>query len=522
MKNSKIHNFLYVDMQAYRSLAAIAFWLLASIASSSAQAADRNIVLFVTDDQSPLLGCYGDKTAKTPAIDALASDGMLFRNAFATTASCSPSRSVILSGVHHHKNGQYGLQHDYHKFESFDDVASLTLPRVLAQSGYRTAQVGKYHVGPEFAFHFNSYLNGSHRNPVEMADNCREFITKSDDHPFFLYFATADPHRSGQLDESSSLKLKPDLFGNLPKHANIPGVVEEIFDPDKLNVPKFLTDNPETRAELAQYYQSCSRVDQGLARLVSILKAAGVYDKTLIVFTSDHGMPFPGAKTTLYDAGLRVPFVVRDPYTATRGTQSESLVSHTDITPSLIDFAGALDSSANAPKNWIDPRALLKANHLDTRDNHGWGRQFNKYQGKSWMHLLSSPSDAHWDALFSSHTMHEIQMYYPMRAIRDHQYKLIWNIAHPLPFPFASDLWAASSWQSQYQQGPQARYGQKSVGEYIQRPEFELYHVANDPDESHNLALDASNSEVLDKYKNLLKAAQKETEDPWIMKWDYE
>jgi N-sulfoglucosamine sulfohydrolase len=88
----------------------------------SAPAAERNIIVFITDDESPTLGCYGDRVAVTPAVDALAADGTLFENAFATTASCSASRSVILSGLHNHANGQYGHQHEFHKFASWHDV----------------------------------------------------------------------------------------------------------------------------------------------------------------------------------------------------------------------------------------------------------------------------------------------------------------------------------------------------------------------------------------------------------------
>ena len=98
--------------------------------SQWSEAAERNIIVFVTDDESPTLGCYGDDVAVTPAIDALAADGVVFDNAFATTASCSASRSVILSGLHNHTNGQYGHQHDFHKFASwYDDVLRL-LPQI--------------------------------------------------------------------------------------------------------------------------------------------------------------------------------------------------------------------------------------------------------------------------------------------------------------------------------------------------------------------------------------------------------
>ena len=113
-------------------------------------------------------------------------------------------------------------------------------------------------------------------------------------------------------------------------------------------------------------------------------------------------------------------------------------------------------------------------------------------------------------------------MYYPMRVVRDAQYKLIWNIAHPLPYPFASDLWAASSWKAQYQKGPDAPYGKRTVGRYIQRPPFELYDLQQGPRRSRQPGGRPDYAAVLKKYQEKLKAFQKETGDPWIMKWEYE
>lgn len=492
------------------------------VTASSALAAERNIVLFVTDDESPTLGCYGDPVAVSPALDALAADGTLFRNAFATTASCSASRSVILSGIHNHKNGQYGHQHHYHKFAAFYDLVSLTLPRVLARGGYRTAIAGKFHVAPEEVFHFETTLRSAARNPVQMAENCRQFIMADDDRPFFLYFATSDPHRGGGVDTDSKLALKPNLFGNRPHRQAHPGVKEVFFDPKTVPVPAFLPDTPETREELAQYYQSCARIDQGLARLIQILKEAGVYDKTLIVFTSDHGMAFPGAKTTVYEPGLRVPFVVRNPYARRRGVISDAMISHVDITPSLVDFAGLLDRKANAPTNWEDPARYWRRRGENLKENRNGGHRFDRYQGRSWLGILEDPDPAGWDTVYASHTFHEIQMYYPMRVVRDRQFKLIWNIAHPLPYPFASDLWAASTWQAQYRKGPDAPYGVRTVHQYIHRPAFELYDMQADPDEARNLADDPKYADVLQRYKRKLRQFQKDTEDPWILKWEYE
>lgn len=494
------------------------------VVSPDALAAEKNVIFIITDDESPTLGCYGDPCAVTPAIDAIAADGMVFRNAFATTASCSASRSVVMSGLHNHRNGQFGHQHHYHKFNSFNDVAKLALPRVMARAGYRTGHIGKYHVAPESVYHFETYHQGTNtRNAVAMADQAEPFITDSnDERPFFLYFATSDPHRGGGIDSTSTLELKPDLFGNKPKRGSHTDVEEVFFDPASVCVPDFLPDTPETREELSQYYQSVSRVDQGVARLVKILQDAGLYDKTMILFTSDHGMAFAGGKTTVYEGGLRVPMVVRNPYQAKRGVQTDAMISHIDITPTLLDFAGGLDVDANAPKDMLNVRQFRSEQGLSKMDNHDGNKPFNHYHGLSWMHVMDDPDASHHDEIFASHTFHEIQMYYPMRVIRDDKYKLIWNIAYPLPYPFASDLWAASSWQAQLAKGNDAPYGQMTVGQYVQRPQFELFDIAADPNESTNLATSPGHADILEAYQRKLKAAQRQYDDPWIMKWDYE
>ena len=484
--------------------------------------AERNIIFFITDDESPTLGCYGDKAAVTPHIDSVAADGTIFNFAFATTASCSASRSVVMSGLHNHRNGQYGHQHSYHKFASFHNVVSLAMPRVLENAGYRTGHIGKYHVAPEEVYRFQTYMKASTRNAVAMAEATREFITnKDDERPFFLYFATSDPHRGGGIDKNSKQELKPDLFGNKPNQGAHAGVEEVFFDPKDVTIPHFLPDTIETREELAQYYQSCSRIDQGVGRLMKILKDAGLWDKTLFVFTSDHGMAFAGGKTTVYEGGMRVPFVVRNPYEKNRGVVSNAMISHIDITPSLLDFAGGLDTKTNGPKNWVDHNKYWAKRGENLKDNRGRGK-FDRYHGKSWVSILGDPNGEHWDTVFASHTFHEIQMYYPMRVVRDKQYKLIWNIAAGLPYPFASDLWAASSWQAQFKKGLNAPYGQKTVGEYIHRPPFELFDIKEDPYEANNLAEDPKHAETLAKYQAIMKKHQQIMEDPWIMKWRYE
>ena len=151
-----------------------------------------NVVLYVVDDQgSDDAGCYGNPVIKTPGLDTLAREGTRFTNSFCTCATCSASRSVILTGLHNHATGQYGHAHSYHHFVSFPDVKSL--PVLLSSAGYRTVSAGKYHVAPEEVYHFDEYIKGA--SPARMADACRPIIATDDSRPFFLYFCTTEPHR---------------------------------------------------------------------------------------------------------------------------------------------------------------------------------------------------------------------------------------------------------------------------------------------------------------------------------------
>lgn len=480
-------------------------------------AAEKNIVFFIADDMSPELGCYGNKAIKTPHIDAIAADGVVFTRAYATTASCSASRSVVMTGLHNHANGQYGHQHDTGHFSCYANVVSLALPQVMKNAGYRTGIFGKHHVAPMAIFTYDVMSKEKGRNTVDLMEKAREFITAKDERPFIAYIATADPHRGGP-----DLKIAgtPNAFGNKPDRGSFPGIEEVFYEGKDVTVPPFLPDTVESRAELAQYYQSVSRVDTGIGRLVSILKEAGLYEKTMIIITSDHGMAFPGGKTTVYEGGLKVPLIVRDPYTAKRGHKNDALVSHTDLTPSMLDFAGGLDRARNAPFKPVDADAFWKEQGLPAGENRG--KRYTRYHGRTWMDILGQESDPSRKELFASHTFHEVQMYYPMRVVRDQKYKLIWNIAHPLPYPFSTDLWAASTWQAQLKKGPDAPYGQKTVREYIHRPAFELYDLEYDPDETKNLAADPAFAETLKAYKARLKEFQESMGDPWALKWEYE
>ncbi|MFC1792866.1 sulfatase-like hydrolase/transferase [Planctomycetota bacterium] len=468
------------------SAAALVGSALISQRTSAAQNDRPNVVLIVSDDHGlETLGCYGNPVIKTPNLDALAADGVRFTNAFCTTASCSASRSVILSGMYNHANGQYGHQHSYHHFISFPNVKSL--PVLMTEAGYRTGRIGKYHVAPDEVYKFDVALPGNSRSPVQMAQNCRDFVGASDGKPFFLYFCMSDPHRGGGV--ADELPGKPDRFGNKAK-GGYPGVKEVKYDPKDVIVPPFLPDTPECRAELAQYYQSVSRVDQGVGKLLDVLKQAGKYENTVVIYISDNGVAFPGAKTTLYDPGMNLPCIVHSPQQEKKGIECDALVNFADLAPTIVDFTGALSGK-------------------------------NSFQGRSFKSVLEQQHPKGWDETYASHTFHEITMYYPMRVVRQRRYKLIWNIAHGLDYPFASDLWAASTWQATIKGGSKY-YGKRTVEAYLHRPKFELYDLENDPHEVKNLADDPKHEKVFAELKAEMKAFQKRTKDPWLLKWDYE
>jgi N-sulfoglucosamine sulfohydrolase len=483
---------------------------------AAAEALPLNIVLFVTDDQSPIAGCYGSPVIETPHLDALAAEGVRFTRAYATTASCSASRSVILTGLQNHANGQYGHTHDFHKFETFPSCAAVSLPNQLAASGYRTAHLGKLHLAPESVYPFQRHLStrGNMNASPDWVESCKELFAEPSEQPFFLCFWTQDPHRGNGVQEGSSLELKPDRFGNPAAGQRYNDIPERIYAPAELPVPSFLPDSPECREELAQYYQSVTRTDLALGRLVQALKDAGQWERTVLIFTADHGMAFPGAKTTVYEAGLHVPFIVRHPSIGVGGVVNDAMISHADITPSLLDIAGAYDAAKRGPKR------ILPVERVPHGGNQG--PKFTQYHGRSWLPILGEAQAPGWDSVGASHTFHEIQMYYPMRSVRTRTHKLIWNVAHSLPFPFATDLWAASTWQASFRMGNDALYGGRTVGSYINRPAFELYDMSSDTAETRNLAADPEHAGLLEAMKERIKEFQRETQDPWIQKWKYE
>lgn len=442
-----------------------------------------NIILFVADDHGlDAIGAYGNPVIKTPNLDKLAEDGVKFTNAYCTSASCAASRSVILTGKFGHATGSYGHVHDYHHFSTYENEKSL--PVLLEESGYTTARIGKYHVAPEKVYHFETVLEANPRNTVEMAEKCADVLRA--DKPFFLYFCTDDPHR-GQPFEPDPWDM-PNSFGN--KKEGYKGVETVVYNPEDVLVPEFLPDTKQSREEIAQYYQSISRIDQGLGKLMKMLKESGKADNTIVFYISDNGMAFPGAKTTVYEPGIKLPCIIKDPTNSSTGITNNAMISWVDITPTILDMA-----------------------KVDYKKE--------DFHGKSFKTIINQENPKGWNEIYASHTFHEITMYYPMRVVRSGNYKLIWNIAYPLEYPFASDLWASSTWQNEYR-AKNEYFGPKKMNDFLFRPEFELYDLSKDPNELNNLADNKGFESVLEAMKTKMKTFQTKTKDPWMIMWSHD
>ena len=465
-----------------RSLLALGVTLALALPASAA--GQKNVVLLIADDLGMQVGCYGDPAAKTPNIDALAKSGTRFTMGFASVSSCSPSRATILTGLPTHRCGQYGLAHATHNSYSFRNVKGL--PALLAPAGYRSGVIAKLHVQPKEVYPFDVEVQNNGRNPVAIAAEVKKFLADTGEKPFFLLVGFTDPHRAAKG------------FANDGKYpAEVPAVK---FDPKTLPVPYHLPDQPEVRAELAEYYQSVARLDDGVGRVMKVLEDAKKLDDTLVIFLSDNGIPFPGAKTTLYDSGVHLPLIVRKPGQK-EGVVNSAMVSWTDIAPTVLDWCG------------VKPEPV--------------GKKAVAMTGKSFLPILEANGDEAWKIVFGSHQFHEITMYYPMRMVRTPKYKYILNLAHPLEYPSASDLWGSDMWQGVLKRRDKMM-GSRQVQSFLHRPKEELYDLTADPNELKNLladskwADDAVNREIHQALKQFLATWREKTNDPWLIKNQHE
>ncbi|KAK5174564.1 uncharacterized protein LTR77_001645 [Saxophila tyrrhenica] len=447
----------------------------------------KNVLILIADDLGlDYLSSYGCKSLKTPNIDKLAAAGSKFTNAFASTASCSGSRSNIYSGLHTHENGQYGLNQQKTHFQTFQYIN--TVPKLFNASGFQTGIIGKVHVGTDEAYPWQVKEESGTRDVAYIADRCDAFFQKAKDDgkPFHLSVGFIDPHRD--IRTRGGFGNSRDQYGH---RIDVPH-----FEADEVEIPEWISDLPKTRQEFVEYYRAICRVDIGIGRIMEALERQGIADETLVIFTSDNGPPFLNSKTTLYDSGVHLPLIIRKP-NAQGGITNPQMVSFIDLLPTTLDWAG-----------------------IDLDYSPGWNFKSPPRRGSSLLPILETsellPEDQWQHHIFGSHTFHENQNYWPTRFMRTRRYKYHRNVAWRLDFPFAGDLYASLSFEAMRNQKKPVMIGNRTLKDYIFRPPEELYDLEKDPQELHNLASGEAHKEILLDMREKLSLWQKETKDLWL------
>jgi N-sulfoglucosamine sulfohydrolase len=440
--------------------------------SSEGHSATRpNIVLITADDLGQTLGCYGDKVARTPNIDRLASEGIQFLNSYVTKASCSSSRSSLFTGLYPHQTGgllnepvgQIGLAYTNSGYSMASRV--VTLPQLLKAAGYRTGIIGKLHVAPETSFPFDLNLPPTKintRNVQLVAQRAGEFFAQQSQQPFFLVVSYSDPHT--------------------PFVTQVNNYPEQPYSATE--VPPFPwqgIDTPAMRERTAGYYNGVARLDAGIGLLLNQLTQQGLDQNTLVIFLGDHGPGFARAKGSCYEAGLRIPLTMRWSGRISPNLVEAAFVSNIDIFPTVLQAAGL-----KTPQ--VSGRSLFP---LFQQNLAGW-RNF----------------------VFAEYTSHVRTHFYPRRSIRGKRFKYILNLLPDRQNPYITvDQDPAFAESRKLPVRNQARLAMDTC---LKPPAEELYDLHNDPYEFNNLAGKLSYQTTQNFLRSELLKWRQQTADPLV------
>ena len=471
------------------------------IAQPRAPEKDRlSFILLLTDDQSYHLSLIGTPGLKTPNIDKLANDGVFFTKAYAAAASCSPCRSVILTGMYPHSNGHwrntYGpsLGDPDIQFSRQSTVADSvgvhedlpTLIEILNAHGYVTGITNKFHLSPPWKFPFQ------YRFPYGNADayqTTAQFIKQAEGKSFFLQANIEYTHR--------------------PFRRNVSGTGLPEVSPDDVVIPPNWPDTKNTRADYADYLNAVEHADDDIGQILRALRESGRANNTVVIYTSDQGFCYHRAKATTYDWGVHVPLSFTGPGIIS-GIQTSELASHIDILPTVLDFAG-IDIPATV--QGFSLRSLLAGEKKTT------GRDF----------------------IFSEHNAHgpDPVEYYPTRTVTDGRYRYMRNLRYEKVPDYPIERFVTDTVFANTDKGlawlpldatPGGAWGNRAFAEIILnkeqfpvqyellkatffRPKEELYDLKNDPYEMTNLADNPEYKTILDKLSRALDDWMKQTGD---------
>ena len=345
-----------------------------------------NIVVFVSHDTGRHISPYGISTVRTPNAERLAAEGVLFENAFCTSPGCCPSRAGLFSGRSPHAVGMCGQAGALSNAFRFAPDATHAA-RHFKNQGYETLLLGLAHevAGALCPVH---YFDGIGFDILKPSQGVRAGALDTElpaildrrretDKPFYLQIGTKETHTPYLTDGIAPF----DALGvTLPESA-------------------VLGDGEGTRAEFAAIQGAVNRLDEGLGHVLDVLDERGLSENTLLVFTTDHGLPLPREKTTLYDRGIGVLLMMRYPGVFTPGQRFDGLVSNIDVLPTLIEAVGG------CPPEEIEGRSLFQT--------------------------LIGRSDERRHCLFAEKTYHGV--YDPVRCVRTERFKYIFHFESVRP-----------------------------------------------------------------------------------------
>lgn len=433
--------------------------------TGDAVAARPNIVIFIGDDLCIVdIGPYGNKVVRTPNLDKLAGESLLFTHAFAGSPTCGPSRSTLFTGLLPFRHGAHGNH-------SAVRENTRSLVQYLQPLGYKVAIAGKLHVGPEEVFAFERV---SHTNVPEPG-----FEEKPGLH-YDLDMGPVDTWLSKQQGNGPFLLIVADHS----PHVVWPEKSE--YDPEAIDIPAIHIDTEETRRARARYYQDITKMDDNVGKLLRSLDEHALSDNTMLMFTADQGPQWPFAKWSLYDDGIRVPMLIRWPGQVKAGGHTGALISHADVLPTLVEIAGG-----QAPTG-ID--------------------------GQSFLDVITSETDKHRDVVFATHTGDGMMNRSPARMLRTMQYKYILNLAPEVVYHTHMDKatdhdGGREYWSSWIEKAKTDKHAATVLQRYHHHPAEELYDVENDHDELNNLADDPAYKTVIADFRKQMAAWRKAQAD---------
>lgn len=425
-----------------------------------------HVVRIVAHDAGQHVGPYGIETVETPNLDRLSEEGVQFDNSYCVAPQCSPSRASMVTGRYPHENGVMGLTHDEFAWDLDDDEHHLAA--LMSEAGYHSVLAGIHHAARDDDAYFDEVLGEDQMGTtadgsttcLDVADAAASALTRHDDgdDPLNIHVGFFEPHRAPTNPSHFPDPLSPDDYH------------------ETATIPDYLLDEPGAREEFRAFEAAIERMDAAVGRLLDALDDAGLADNTIVMVTTDHGIPFPRAKCSPYDPGLETFLLARWPDGLPAGRRYEPPITTVDHLPTLFD--------------WLDldiPASVTGVSHAGAVDTLAAG---------------GSPEPPR-ETVFGELTHHDYTD--PRRAIRTGEYKCIVNFTNA---PFFMD--------PSQDHRPQTTTTDPERPKLAYHPPVELYDLRGDPLETDNLAEDPDHAEARSELLGRLNEWMQETGDPLL------